>query len=153
MHRLVSLWSRESTGVVELVDATWQDGVEWRPGDTWTACWGPSLVADAPPYPGVAVRTIDSRDAPRTALRVEVQHTAPEGRLHRVATTVIRIGSAGAYLSVGATSLEVPLAGGDYDTEVWVDAAEPELVTHVGIWLRARTGEWPPAGRGSPLAL
>lgn len=139
MHKLVSLWSREPTGVIELVDATWQDDdIEWRPSDTWVACWGPSLVADAPPFPGVAVRTIDSRTAPHTALRVEVQHGAPESPLHRVATSVLRIGPAGAYLSVGATSLEVPLAAGDYEAEIWVNAEEPRLVSHVAVWLRAR---------------
>lgn len=142
MHKLASLWSREPTGVIEIVDATWQDDkIEWRPGDAWTACWNRSLVADVPPYPGVAVRTIDSRTAPRTALQVDVQHDAPGSPLHRVATTVLRIGPAGTYLGVGATSLKVPVPGGDYDAEIWVDAAEPRLVSHVAIWLRARTSK------------
>lgn len=142
VQKLASLWSREPTGVIEFVDATWQDDeIEWRPGDTWTACWNRSLVADVPPYPGVAVRTIDARTAPRSTLQVNVQHDAPESPLHRVATTILSIGPASAYLSLGATSVEVPLPGGDYDAETWVDAAEPRLVSHVAIWLRARTAK------------
>jgi len=132
----------EPDGVIELVDQAWQDNPEWRPGDTWTACWGPSLVADAPPYPGIAVRTIDSRAVPlRKALKVQVQHDVPDGHLHRVASTVLCFGQAGAYLSVGSTSLEVPLAAGDYSAEVWVDAPEPSLVSQVAIWLRAEAAD------------
>lgn len=141
MNKLVSLWAREPNGVVELVDAAWQDGPEWRRTDTWVACWGPSLITDAPPYPGVAVRTIDSRTTPGRALRVQVQHDAPQSPLHPVAATVLRIGPAGAYLGVGATSLDVPLPAGDYDAEIWVDAPEPRLVSHVAIWLRAHPAE------------
>lgn len=142
VNKLVSLWSREPTGVIELVDATWQDDkIEWRSGDTWTAYWSPSLVADAPPYPGVAVRTVDSHTAPRTALQVDIQHDSPDGPLHRVTATMLRVGPAGNYLNVGASSLAVPLPGGDYDAEIWVDADEPRLVSHVAIWLRARTAK------------
>ncbi|MCR6493526.1 hypothetical protein [Cellulomonas sp. P24] len=142
MRELASLWSREPAGVIELVDATWQDNkIEWRPGDTWTACWSPSLVADLPLSPGFAVRTIDSRTVLRTALQVKVKYHAPESPLHRATTTVLRIGPAGTYRSVDATSFEVPLTGGDCDAETWLAAAEPRLVSDLAIWLRARTAK------------
>lgn len=135
VHTLAALWVRDPDGLIEFTDSTWQDYPRWRPGDTWVAYWGPSLISDAPPFPGVAVRTLDARTHPGRALRIEVTREPPNAPLHRVADRSLTVGPAGMYLAAGSTSLHVPLATGNYPCEVWVDASEPSHVGHVAIWL------------------
>lgn len=139
VHTLVSLLVRDPDGVLEFTDAAWQDNPTWRPGDTWVACWGPSLITDAPPFPGVAVRTLDAKTHPGSTLRIEVTKEPPRATLHKVAATTLWVGGAGMYLAAGAMCLDVPLAAGNYACEVWVDASEPSQVGHVAIWLGAPT--------------
>ena len=121
---------RDPDGVLEFTDATWQDNPTWRPGDTWVAYWGPSLIADAPPFPGVAVRTLNAKIHPGSTLRIEVTQERPRATLRKVAATTLWVGGAGMHLAAGTTYLGVPLAAGIYPCEVWVDASEPSQVGH-----------------------
>mgnify|MGYP001259218541 CR=1 FL=1 len=138
MHTLGFLSNQQPDGEVLFVDATWQDRPEWREGDTWACYWGPSLVADAPPFPGAVVRTIESAGASAQTVDALVTQDLPSAALHRVATTTIVVGAHGMYLSVGDTHLAVPVGRGMYDLEIWVDAAEPQLVTAVAFRLGDR---------------
>jgi hypothetical protein len=138
VNPLAFLSNQQPDGEVLFVDATWQDRPEWREGDTWACYWGPSLVADAPPFPGAVVRTIENAGASAQTVDALVTQDLPSARLHRVATTTIVVGAHGMYLSVGSTHLAVQVQRGMYELEIWVDSAEPQLVTEVAFRLGDR---------------
>ena len=138
MTPLASLSSQEPDGEVLFVDATWQDRPEWREGDTWACYWGPSLVADAPPFPGAVVRTVETAGASGQTVEALVTQDLPSARLHRVAATTIVVGAHGMYLSVSDSHCAVQVERGMYELEIWVDSAEPQLVTSVAFRLGNR---------------
>ncbi|MFS0698997.1 hypothetical protein AB6N24_03385 [Cellulomonas sp. 179-A 4D5 NHS] len=132
---LVTASIDDASGEVRLQDATWQDQPEFRPGDTWVAFWGESLVADAAPFPGVAVRTLDVADQPGGIVHVDVTRERPRDRLHHVAGTTLVVGDHGMVLEAGSMFLRVPVPAGSHPCEIWVDARRPFHVSHVAIVL------------------
>jgi hypothetical protein len=106
---------------VALLDATWQGRPEWTDDSSWVTVDAPDLVYEGPPYPGLLLKANVPADG---ELRVLCGHDSPGRPFECVCRTELMVGDHGFVVETDGGHLPVPLPCGNYDVEVWVQAAD-----------------------------